>query len=69
MHSSYLACFATLKSDCVIKTSEMLIFLPLINSSVAIEISFLLLIVSAIILLNWILQYFYKHLAYRLSIQ
>ena len=35
-----LTSFGTLKYDCVIKLSEMLIFLPLINSSVTIELSF-----------------------------
>ena len=48
MHCACLACFGTLKYDCVIKRSEMLIFLPLVNSSVIIEICFLLLIISAI---------------------
>ena len=32
--------FGTLKYDCMIKTSVMFSFLPLINSSVAIELSF-----------------------------
>ena len=38
-------CFGTLKYDCVIKTSEMFTFLPLINSSVTTELSLLLLII------------------------
>ena len=54
------------------------IFLPLINNSVTIGFSFLLLIISAIIsskaisnlrfFLDCNLQYFYKHLAYHLNI-
>ena len=44
-----LASFGTLKYDCVIKTIEMLIFLPPVNSLVTTELSFLLLIISAII--------------------
>ena len=39
----------TLKYECVIKTIEIFNFLPLINNSVTIEFSFLLLIISAII--------------------
>ena len=45
-----LTSFGTLKYDCVIKTREMFSFLPLINNSVTIELSFLLLSISAIIL-------------------
>ena len=41
--------FGTLKYDCVTKTRKMLTFLPLMNSSVTIGLSFLLLIISAII--------------------
>ena len=41
--------FGTLKYDCVIKTMEILSFLPLINNSVTIRFSLLLLIISAII--------------------
>ena len=41
--------FGTIKYDCIIKTIEMFNFLPLINSSVTIEFSFLLLIISPII--------------------
>ena len=37
-----LTSFESLKFDCVIKTREMFNFLPLINSSVTIEFSFLL---------------------------
>ena len=44
-----LTSLGTLKYDCVIKTIEMFNFLPLINSSVTIGLSFLLLIISAII--------------------
>ena len=57
----------------------MLSFLPLINSSVATELSLLILIISAIISSNTIhtlrffqtciLQYFHKRLVYHLSIQ
>ena len=43
-----LTYFGTLKYDCVIKTGEIFNFLPLINKSVTIEFSFLLLIISAI---------------------
>ena len=41
--------FDTLKYDCVIKTIEILSFLPLINNSVTIGFNLLLLIISAII--------------------
>ena len=41
--------FGTLKYDCVIKTIEILSFLPLINNSVTIGFNLLLLIISAII--------------------
>ena len=74
-----LTSFGTLKHDCVIKTSEMLSFLPLIKSSVTIELSFLLLIKSAIISLKTInfLRFFLglyssifcRHLAYHLNIK
>ena len=47
-----LTSFGTLKFDCVIKTKEIFSFLPLINNSVTIEFSFLLLIMSAIVLLK-----------------
>ena len=41
--------FGTLKHNWVIKTREMFNFLPLINNSVTVEFSFLLLIMSAIV--------------------
>ena len=41
--------FGNLKYDCIIRTTEMFNFLPLINSSVTTEFSFLLLIISTII--------------------
>ena len=44
-----LTSFITLKYDCGIKKREILNFLPLINNSVTIEFSFLLLIILAII--------------------
>ena len=44
-----LTYFGTLKCDCVIKTIEMFNFLSLINNSVTIGFSFLLLIILAII--------------------
>ena len=44
-----LTSFGTLKYDYVIKTREIFNFLPLINNSVTMESSFLLLIISAII--------------------
>ena len=66
-----LASYGTLKYDCVIKTIEVFNFLSLINNSVTIGFSFLLLIIPAIIsskllifyvsFLDCILQYFYKH--------
>ena len=69
----------TAKSECVTKTREMFSFLPLINNSVTIGLSFLLLSVLAIIssktinifrfYLNCILQYFYKYLSCHSSIQ
>ena len=49
-----LSPFGSLKDDCVIKTSEMFSFLPLMNSSVTTELCFLLLIISAIIALKTI---------------
>ena len=44
-----LTSFGTLKCHCVIKTREIFNFLPLMNKSVTIEFSFLLLIISATI--------------------
>ena len=44
-----LGSFGTLKNGCVIKRSETLSFIPLINSSVTIGLSLLLLTISAII--------------------
>ena len=44
-----LTFFGTLKYDCVIKTIEYFIFLPLIKNSVTTGFSFLLLIISATI--------------------
>ena len=44
-----LTSFGTLKYNCVIKTIEILRFLPLINHSVTIESNLLLLMISAII--------------------
>ena len=44
-----LASFGILKYDYAIKTREMFNFLPLRNSSVTIEFSFLLLIISVIV--------------------
>ena len=44
-----LTSFGTLKYDCVIKAREMCSFLPLINNSGTTELSFSLLIISAII--------------------
>ena len=49
-----LTSFGTLNHDCVIKTIEVLSFLPLINNSVTTGLSFLLLIISAIISLKTI---------------
>ena len=74
-----LTSFGTLKYHCVIKTIEILSFLPLINNSVTTGFDLLLLIISAIIssktisilrvfLLDCNLQYFYRHLAYHLNI-
>ena len=40
--------FGTAKLDCVIKTREIFRFVPLINNSVTIGLSFLLLSISAI---------------------
>ena len=45
----YSTTFSNLKYDCVIKTIEIFTFLPLINNSVTTGLSFLLLIISAII--------------------
>ena len=44
-----LISFGTLRYDYVIKTKEMFSFLPVINNSIIIEFSFLLLMISAII--------------------
>ena len=44
-----LTSFSSLKYECVIKTMEILSFLPLMNTSLTIGFSFLLLIISAII--------------------
>ena len=44
-----LTSFVTLKYDCVIKAIEMFYFLALINNSVTIIFSFLVLIISAVI--------------------
>ena len=44
-----LTSFGTLRYDYVIKTREMFSFLPVINNSIIIEFSFLLLMISAII--------------------
>ena len=49
-----LTSFGTVKYDCVMKTREMFNFLPLINNSIIIEFSFLLLFISAIISLKTI---------------
>ena len=43
-----LTSFGTVKYDCVIKTIEILSFLPLINNSAITGFSLLLLIISAI---------------------
>ena len=66
--------FGTLKYDCVIKTMEILSFLPLINNYVTIGFSLLLLIISQsyhqkllvlyVSLLDCNLQCFCRHLAY-----
>ena len=74
----HLTSFGTFKYDCVIKTIEILSFLPLINNSVTIGFNLLLLIISAMIssktintlrfLLDCNLQYFCGHLAYHLNI-
>ena len=44
-----LTSFGILKYDCVIKTREIFNFLPLINNSVTMGFSYLLLIISAMI--------------------
>ena len=44
--------FGTAKKDCAIKAREMVSFFPLINSSVTVGLSFLLLSISAIISSN-----------------
>ena len=41
--------FWLLKYDCIIKATKILIFLPLINGSVTLGLSFLLLIISVIV--------------------
>ena len=75
-----LTSFGTLKYDYIIKTIEIINFLPLINNPVTTGFSFLLLIISAIIsskatnilwafFQNYIFQYFYKHLPFHLNIQ
>ena len=65
--------FGTLKYDCVIKTIEILSFLPVINNSVTIGFNLLLscpqshhqkLLVLYIFLLDCNLQCFCRHLAY-----
>ena len=74
-----LTSVGSLKYYCVIKTEiEILIFLFLINNSVPIGFSFLILIISAIIssktintflfYLDCNLQYFCRHTAYYLKI-
>ena len=45
----HLASFGSLKYDCIIKATKILIFLPLINGSVTLGLSFLLLIISVIV--------------------
>ena len=72
-----LTSYGTLKYDYVIKTIQMFNFQPLTNISVTTGLSFLLLMTSAIIssktttlyvfFLDYILQYFYNYLAYRLN--
>ena len=72
-------CFGTAKLDCVIKAREMFNFLPVINNSVIIGLSSLLLCISVIIsskmvdilrfFLGCILQCFYKCYPYHPSIQ
>ena len=67
------------KQDYVTKKREMFSFLPLINNSVTIGLSLLLLSISAIVLskqlifwvfcLRCILQYFYKYHLYHSNIQ
>ena len=74
-----LILFGTAKKDCVIKTREIFSFLPLINNSVTIGLTFILLSISAIIsskrinilcsLFGCILHYFYKYHPYHSSIQ
>ena len=53
-----LTSFGILKYDCEVKTSEMLSFLPVINSSVTIELSFVLLIIPAIMSSKTALRFF-----------
>ena len=48
-HNKKVCSIECLKYDCVIKAIEILSFLPLINNSVTTGLSFLLLIISAII--------------------
>ena len=74
-----LTSFETLKYDCVIKTREMSNFVHVVNKSVTIEFSFLLLITSAIIssktinilrsLSSLYSLIFFKHLANHLNTQ
>ena len=71
--------FGTAKKNCVIKTREIFSFLSLINNSVTIGLSFLLLIISAIIssntinifsfYLDCVFQYFYGYHPYHLSFE
>ena len=56
-----LTSFGSLKYVYVIKTREMVNFLPLINNSVTNEFRFLLLIISAIILSKTIFCVLYPH--------
>ena len=72
-----LTSYGTLKYDYVVKTIQMFNFQPLTNISVTTGLSFLLSMTSAIIssktttlyvfFLDYILQYFYNYLAYRLN--
>ena len=64
-----LTSFGTLKYDCVIKTIEILSFLPLINNSVTIGFNFQQsyhqkLLILYVFLLDCNLQCFCRHLAY-----
>ena len=65
-----LTSFGPLKYDCVVNTIEIFNFLPQMNNLVTTGLHFLLLIISYYVFyLDCIVQYFYKHLAYHLSIQ